>query len=115
MELFPELERKSFLTRKDRDLIGHLALIAGLVQKDLKKKGRKHAEETLDFLLRLSPPALQLHQVGDQITPILNVPGADPGYITEHLLETIAPETYQRYLAEKQEIQRWKQAQGLRG
>lgn len=115
MELFPELERKSFLTRKDRELIGHLALIAGLIQKDRKAKGKEHAEETLDFLLRLSPPALRLDQARDQITPILNVPDADPGYITEHLLETIVPETYQRYLAEKKEIQRWKQAQGRRG
>lgn len=43
----------------------------------------------------------QLHQVSDQIKPVWNILNADPGYITELLLETIAPETYQRYLEEK--------------
>lgn len=115
LELFPETkppEQKkktkkslSFLSEKEMEMIQKLADVVDQIQFGAREyEGEDLEEEKFEMLHHLRIEFGIPEWISKElIMPFYNVPNADREYLLEHLLESLNPKLYQKYLLEKEE------------
>lgn len=115
LELFPETkppEQKkktkkslSFLSEKEMETIQELADVVDQIQFGAQECEGADLEEEKSEILHYLRVEFGIPEwiSRELVMPFYNVPNADSRYLLEHLIETLNPRLYQKYLLEKEE------------